>query len=115
MSPMRRFVGALALAVPFLVASLPAEAQDVLTQGHYRWRNDDGGEGDVDTVQVSDTADTTTVSGTYELVSGMTITPGAGDYLVWFSGSLESTAGGSTKMSLCLSTAARLPIPSARY
>ena len=97
MSPMRRFVGALALAVPFLVASLPAEAQDVLTQGHYRWRNDDGGEGDVDTVQVSDTADTTTVSGTYELVSGMTITPGAGDYLVWFSGSLESTAGGSTQ------------------
>ena len=68
-----------------------------LTQSHYRWRNDDGGEGDVDTVQVSDTVDTTTVLGSYEVVSGMTITPGAGDYLVWFSGSLESTAGGSTQ------------------
>jgi hypothetical protein len=69
--------------------------QDVpnnLDQIHYRWRNDDGGEAGSGTpTQVSATADTTTTSGADILVGGMTITPGAGDYHVWFTGSLEAS------------------------
>jgi hypothetical protein len=48
-----------------------------------------------DTFQASATADTTTISATDELVSGMTLTPGAGDYLVWFSGSVEGSTANS--------------------
>lgn len=50
-----------------------------------------------DTFQATATADTTTISATDGLVSGMTLTPGAGDYLVWFSGSIEGTASNSTQ------------------
>jgi hypothetical protein len=62
-----------------------------LDQTHYRWRNDDGAEsgGGNATTQVSATADDTTSSTTYTQVDSMTITPGAGDYIVWFSGTLE--------------------------
>jgi hypothetical protein len=41
--------------------------------------------------QVSATADTTTTSATDVAVTGMAITPGAGDYVVWFSGSVENS------------------------
>jgi hypothetical protein len=62
-----------------------------LTQNHYRWRNDNGGEAGLDIAQASATADTTTTSLTDVPVDSMTITPGAGDFLVWFSGSVENT------------------------
>jgi hypothetical protein len=42
-----------------------------------------------DTFEASSATDTATLSATDELISGMTLTPGAGDYLVWFSGSVE--------------------------
>jgi hypothetical protein len=42
--------------------------------------------------QVTATADTTTTSITDVALSGMSITPGAGDYLIWFSGSMEGSA-----------------------
>ena len=41
--------------------------------------------------QVTATADATTTSTTDVLLTGMTITPGAGDYLVFFTGSVENT------------------------
>jgi hypothetical protein len=63
-----------------------------LDQIHYRWRNDNGGEEDGDTTQVSATADTTTTSTSDVLIDSMTITPGAGDYHIWFSGSVECNA-----------------------
>jgi hypothetical protein len=40
----------------------------------------------------SATTDDTTTSATDVLVNGMTITPGAGNYYIWFSGSVESSA-----------------------
>jgi hypothetical protein len=45
-----------------------------------------------DSNEVSATADDTTTSATDVLVNGMTITPGAGNYYIWFSGSVESSA-----------------------
>ena len=45
----------------------------------------------VDTSEASATDDPPTTSTTDVLVSGMTLTPGAGDYLIWFSGSLQNT------------------------
>ena len=98
---MKRFVCALALVFPFLGTSLPVEAQDDLTQGHYRWRNDDGGESGGDTTEVSATGSTTTTGvGAYEALAGMSITPGAGDYLVWFSGTLWNSVAGTQHVSL---------------
>jgi hypothetical protein len=44
------------------------------------------------TTQVTATADATTTSASDVALSGMSITPGAGDYLIWFSGSMESSA-----------------------
>ena len=41
--------------------------------------------------QVSATADVTTTSTSDVVISGMSITPGAGDYLVFFTGSVENT------------------------
>ena len=76
---------------------VPEPAAQNLTQAHYRWRNDDGVEQGSTPIQVSATADTTTTGTTDVAVSGMTVTPGAGDYLVWFSGSVEGIAGGSTQ------------------
>ena len=74
-----------------------------LTQIHYRWRNDDGGEPTGGgAIQAGATADTMTTSGTDVVVSGMTLTPGPGDYLVWFSGSVESTAASTQHVSLYL-------------
>ena len=70
-----------------------------LQQLHYRWRNDNGGEGTLLPLQATATADTPgETSATDVLVPGMTLTPGAGDYLVWFSGSIENsdTAGNET-------------------
>jgi hypothetical protein len=52
----------------------------------------------VDTADVSQataTADAPETSATDILLPGMTLTPGAGDYLVWFSGSAEESSGGS--------------------
>ncbi len=72
-----------------------------LTQGHYRWRNDDGVELG-DTNEVSETASTTTTNAAYEALSGMSITPGAGDYLVWFSGTLRNSSTGTQHVSLYL-------------
>ena len=69
-----------------------------LQQVHYRWRNDDGPELAAGVpIEASATVDTTTTNASYEAVAGMTLTPGAGDYLVWFSGSVEGTSGGSTQ------------------
>ena len=75
-----------------------------VTQGHYRWRNDDGAESvGGDTTEVSATGSTTTtVVGSYEALSGMSITPGAGDYLVWFSGTLWNDVTGTQLVSLFL-------------
>ena len=80
----------------------PASAK--LDQIHYRWRDDDGGEsgGGSAPTQVSVTGDTTTISATDVAVSGMSITPGAGDYLVWFSGSVENSVTGYQHVSLYL-------------
>ena len=62
-----------------------------LQQLHYRWRNDDGGEGTAP-LEATATVDTPgETSATDVLVPGMTLTPGAGDYLVWFSGSIENS------------------------
>jgi hypothetical protein len=47
--------------------------------------------------QASATADTTTTSATDVLVNSMTITPGAGDYHIWFSGSVSCSASDSTQ------------------
>ncbi|NIQ91673.1 MAG: DUF2341 domain-containing protein, partial [Deltaproteobacteria bacterium] len=52
--------------------------------------------------QVSATAPDTTTSAAYVLVDSMTITPGAGDYVVWFSGTLENSATGTQHVSLFL-------------
>lgn len=41
--------------------------------------------------QVAASGDTTTTSTTDVVLAGMTLTPGAGDYLVWFSASMENT------------------------
>ncbi|KPK98271.1 MAG: hypothetical protein AMJ95_04710 [Omnitrophica WOR_2 bacterium SM23_72] len=41
--------------------------------------------------QATDTLDTTTSSSSYVLANGMTLTPGAGNYMVWFSSSIEGT------------------------
>lgn len=43
-----------------------------------------------DTQQATATGSSTESSATFQIVSGMTITPGAGSYLVWFSGSWEN-------------------------
>jgi hypothetical protein len=45
--------------------------------------------------QVSATANATTTSTTDVLLTGMTITPGAGSYLVWFSGSGNADSASS--------------------
>ena len=83
---------------------------DDLTQAHYRWRNDDGGEVGVNSpFQVSETLDDTTGSASDVLLSGMTITPGAGDYLVWFSGSLEDSSASSTQYVSLYVNGAQLP------
>ncbi|GAI98101.1 unnamed protein product, partial [marine sediment metagenome] len=68
------------------------ELQDPLKldQEHYRWRNDTGGETGGAQSQVTAATDTTTDSSTDGLMAGMTITPGAGDYLIWFTSSVES-------------------------
>ena len=50
-----------------------------------------------DISQATATADTTTTSATDVAVAGMTLTPGAGDYLIWFSGSVEGSATNSTQ------------------
>ena len=50
-----------------------------------------------DTDQVSATGDTTTASGSDTLLSGMTFTPGAGTYHVWFSSSVECNTTGTTQ------------------
>ena len=47
--------------------------------------------------QVTATADATTTSTTDVALAGMSITPGAGDYLIWFSGSMEGTLANSTQ------------------
>ena len=52
--------------------------------------------------QASATVDTTTASATDVAVSSMSITPGAGDYLVWFSGSVENSSTGFQYVSLYL-------------
>jgi len=49
------------------------------------------------TTQVTATADDTTTSASDVALSGMSITPGAGDYLIWFSGSMEGTTGTTTQ------------------
>ena len=83
---------------------------DDLTQIHYRWRNDDGGEvGPNSPLQASETTNDTTASASDVLVSGMTITPGAGDYHVWFSGSVEGTATNSTQFVSLYVNGAQLP------
>lgn len=46
--------------------------------------------------QITATANATTTSGTNALLTGMTITPAAGTYLVMFSGSMNLNAAGST-------------------
>ncbi|KPK98272.1 MAG: hypothetical protein AMJ95_04715 [Omnitrophica WOR_2 bacterium SM23_72] len=43
--------------------------------------------------QATATSDTTTTSGSYVLASDMTLTPGAGNYMVWFSSSVENSSG----------------------
>ena len=69
-----------------------------LQQLHYRWRNDDGVEtGASPPLQVNATGDVSTTSGSDVVVSGMTLTPGAGDYLVWFSGSVEASGSNTTQ------------------
>jgi len=69
-----------------------------LQQLHYRWRNDDGAEtGASAPLQANATGDITTTSGSDVVASGMTLTPGAGDYLVWFSGSIEASGGNTTQ------------------
>ncbi len=47
--------------------------------------------------QVTATADTTTTSTTYVQMDSMTVTPGAGDYLVSFSTSIKKSVGTSTQ------------------
>jgi hypothetical protein len=49
------------------------------------------------TTQVTATADATTTSASDVGLSGMSITPGAGDYLIWFSGSMEGSLATSTQ------------------
>ncbi|MCK4692728.1 MAG: hypothetical protein KAT23_03805, partial [Anaerolineales bacterium] len=89
-----------------LAASTPIDcaASANLDQIHYRWRYDDGGEtGPSDTTEVSATGSTATTGvGSYEALAGMSITPGAGDYLVWFSGTLMNSATGTQYVSLFL-------------
>ncbi len=75
------------------LAEAGAPGVATLNQAHVRWRNDDGGEvASAAPIQVSATLDTTTTSASDVLVDSMTITPGAGDYHIWFSGSVESSA-----------------------
>jgi hypothetical protein len=50
-----------------------------------------------DSNEVSATADDTTTSATDVLVNGMTITPGAGNYHIWFSGSVEGNTDNTTQ------------------
>lgn len=47
--------------------------------------------------EVSATANATTTSGTSALLTGMTVTPAAGTYLVWFSVAINSNNAGSTQ------------------
>jgi len=51
--------------------------------------------------QAAATSDTGTSSGSYALASGMTLTPGAGNYMVWFSSSIEGN-GGNDYIYVCL-------------
>lgn len=46
--------------------------------------------------EVSDTANATTTSGTDAVLTGMTVTPGAGTFLVWFSSSITSNNAGAS-------------------
>jgi hypothetical protein len=89
-------------ASPLNTYSIYAEASLLgpadVTQIHYRWRNDNGPE----RMQASETADDTTNSATDVPVSGMSLTLGAGDYIVWFSGSVESSATSYQYVSLYL-------------
>lgn len=48
-------------------------------------------------VEESGTSTITTTSGTNALMAGMTITPPAGTYLVWFSCAIKSSNAGSTQ------------------
>lgn len=47
--------------------------------------------------EVSATANSTTTSNTDSVITGMTITPAAGDYMVWFSAGINSSNAGSTQ------------------
>ena len=98
---------ALVLCGPLSIQELAAQN---LTEAHYRWRNDDGGEGSGSSPhQVSETSDDTTASASDVLVAGMSITPGAGDYHVWFSGSVEGTDTNSTQFVSLYVNGAQLP------
>ena len=76
-------------------AQVKITGQD-LTQTHYRWRNDDGAESGPGPDQATATTSTTEKPTSYEVVDSMTVTPGAGDFLVWYSSSLESDYGDET-------------------
>ena len=52
-----------------------------------------------DTAQASATGDDTTTSATDELMDSMTLTPGAGDFIIWFSGSIEVSSGNTDQFS----------------
>lgn len=55
-----------------------------------------GGGGNPASSIVEATADTTTTSGTDGVADSMTVTPAAGTYAVWFSGSIEHSSNNST-------------------
>lgn len=55
-----------------------------------------GGSSVIDTYEANATGSTTTGSGTDVVVSSMTLTPGAGDYIAWFSSSWENSATSDT-------------------
>lgn len=51
-------------------------------------------------IQVSSATSTTTTSTADVLISGMTITPGAGNYLAWFSGDFDAQLPSTAVISL---------------
>ena len=73
-----------------------------LTAGHYRCWNDDGLEGSgAQPIQATAITDDTTTSTTDVALAGMSITPGAGDYIAWFSGSVENSSGTDDQLPWC--------------
>lgn len=53
--------------------------------------------------QIEATGDTTTISTSYVPMNGVSITPGAGEYMVWFSTSILNTDNNSTVwLGLCI-------------